>query len=80
MPKTSVALVHDTGTGKVIGFGLQGREAIKPILDRELVSLKNVGGFTGVTLRSMGGTDHQSFETRPGVPGFACTRTWTSTG
>ncbi|HKB02402.1 MAG TPA: M20/M25/M40 family metallo-hydrolase [Gemmataceae bacterium] len=70
MPKTSVALVHDTGTGKVLGFGLQGREAIKPIMERELVSLKNVG-FTGVTLRSMGGTDHQSFEAK-NVPGFAC--------
>lgn len=70
MPKTSVALVHDTGTGKVLGFGLQGREAIKPIMDRELVSLKNVG-FTGVTLRSLNGTDHQSFEA-VGVPGFAC--------
>ena len=70
MPKTSVALVHDTGTGKVLGFGLMGREAIKPILDRELVSLKNVG-FQGVTLRYMGGTDHQSFEAA-GVPGFAC--------
>ena len=81
MPKTSVALVHDTGTGKVLGFGLQGREKIKPIMDRELVSLKAVG-FTGVTLRSMGGTDHQSFDgqfrTATGetvdvnVPGFAC--------
>ena len=71
MPKTSVALVHDTGTGKVLGFGLQGREAIKPIMDRELVSLSKVPGFTGVTLRSMSGTDHLSFE-RAEVPGFAC--------
>jgi Zn-dependent M28 family amino/carboxypeptidase len=71
MPKTSAALVHDTGTGKVQGLGLQGREAIKPILDRELVSLKNVPGFNGVSLRSMGGTDHLSFE-QVGVPGFAC--------
>ncbi len=71
MPKTSVALVHDTGTGKVLGFGLQGREVIKPIMERELISLKNVGGFTGVTLRGMGGTDHLSFE-QAGVPGFAC--------
>ena len=70
MPKTSVALVHDTGTGKVLGFGLQGRAAIQPILEKELVSLKNVG-FTGVTLRSLNGTDHQSFEA-VGVPGFAC--------
>ncbi len=71
MAKTSVALVHDTGTGKVLGFGLQGRESIKPIMDRELVSLKNVAGFNGCTLRSLNGTDHQSFEA-VGVPGFAC--------
>ena len=70
MPKTSVALVHDTGTGKVLGFGLQGREAIKPIMDRELVSLKPLG-FTGVSLKGSGGTDHVSFED-VGVPGFAC--------
>jgi hypothetical protein len=70
MPKTSVALVHDTGTGKVLGFGLQGRAAIQPIMEKELVSLKAVG-FTGVTLRSLNGTDHQSFEA-VGVPGFAC--------
>ena len=54
----------------MLGFGLQGREAIKPIMERELVSLKNVG-FTGVTLRFMSGTDHQSFEAE-NVPGFAC--------
>jgi len=70
MAKTSVALVHDTGTGKVLGFGLQGREAVKPIMDRELASLTALG-FTGVTLKGSGGTDHLSFE-EAGVPGFAC--------
>lgn len=72
MPKTSMALVHDTGTGRVLGIGLQGREAIKPILERELVALqdKEVGPIE-ITLRGMGGTDHVSFESA-GVPGFAC--------
>ena len=70
MPKTSVALVHDSGTGKVTGFALQGREVVKPILDRELLGLAGLG-FTGVSLRGMGGTDHLSFE-QAGVPGFAC--------
>ena len=42
MPKTSVALVHDTGTGKVIGFGLQGREAVRKVLEPELASLAEV--------------------------------------
>ena len=53
----------------MIGVGLQGREAIKPILESELVALKELGTFE-INLRSMGGTDHVSFE-RAGVPGFA---------
>lgn len=69
MPKTSMALVHDTGTGRVVGIGLQGREAIKPILEKELVSLKELG-VIGIDLRRMGGTDHLSFE-GVNVPGFA---------
>ncbi len=69
MPKTSMAIVHDTGTGKVLGVGLQGREVIKPILERELVSLKPLG-FADINLRGMGGSDHSSFE-QVGVPGFA---------
>ena len=71
MAKTSMALVHDTGTGKVLGFGLQGRDAVKAILDPELETLKTVDGWKGLSLRGMGGTDHLSFE-KEGVPGFAC--------
>lgn len=70
LPHTSAALVHDTGTGKVLGFTLQGRDVIKPVLDRELASLAPLG-FTGVTVQSSGGSDHISFE-QAGVPGFAC--------
>jgi hypothetical protein len=69
MPRTSMALVHDTGTGKVIGIGLQGRAVLKPILEAELVSLKDMG-VSDINLRGMGGSDHASFE-RAGVPGFA---------
>jgi hypothetical protein len=69
LPKISLCLVHDTGTGKVIGLGVQGRETIKPILESELVSLKDLG-FKEVNLRGMGGSDHASFE-QVGVPGFA---------
>ncbi|MCU0702963.1 MAG: M20/M25/M40 family metallo-hydrolase [Fimbriiglobus sp.] len=71
MPKTSAALVHDTGTGFVKGFGLQGREAVKKILDPELETLKTVSGWSGLTLRGIGGTDHLSFDSAK-VPGFAC--------
>lgn len=70
MSKCSMALVHDTGTGKVIGIGLQGREILKPLFEKELESLKEIG-VTNISTRSIGGTDHQSFE-RMGIPGFAC--------
>jgi hypothetical protein len=69
LSKISLCLVHDTGTGKVTGLGVQGRASVKPILDAELVSLKELG-FNEVNLRGMGGSDHQSFE-NAGVPGFA---------
>jgi hypothetical protein len=69
LPRTSMCLVHDTGTGKVVGMGLQGREVLKPILEAELTSLNDLG-FKQVSLRGMGGSDHASFE-QAGVPGFA---------
>jgi Zn-dependent M28 family amino/carboxypeptidase len=64
-----MALVHDTGTGKVTGLGLQGRQVIQPILKDELVALKDLG-LADINLRGMGGSDHASFE-QVGVPGFA---------
>jgi Iap family predicted aminopeptidase len=69
LPRISMALAHDTGTRKVTGLGLQGRAVLKPLLEPELVSLKELGAQE-ITLASMGGTDHVSFE-RAGVPGFA---------
>ena len=59
----SVALVHDTGTGKVTGFGLEGRGYLKAMLEKELVSLKELDGWKGLTLGGIGGgTDHWSFD------------------
>ncbi len=69
MARTSMCLVHDTGTGRITGLGLQGRAKVKPILESELVALKDLG-ITDINLRSMGGSDHVSFE-QAGVPGFA---------
>jgi Iap family predicted aminopeptidase len=70
LAKMSMALVHDTGTGKVTGFWMQGRKALQPILERELVSLKELGVTDLDAERSMGGSDHASFD-RAGVPGLA---------
>ncbi len=69
LSRISMCLAHDTGTGRVVGIGLQGRDVLKPLMESELVSLKDVG-VTDISLRSMGGTDHVSFE-QAGVPGFA---------
>ena len=69
LPKVSLCLVHDTGTGKVTGIGTQGRADVKDLLEGELTSLNDLG-FKGLNTRGMGGSDHQSFEA-VGVPGFA---------
>lgn len=72
LPKHSVALVHDTGTGKVTGFGLEGRENVRAVMEKELVGLKELEGWKGLTKGGIGGgTDHFPFH-RVGVPGFAC--------
>lgn len=68
MARTSAALVHDTGTGRVTSFCLQGREKLKPILEKEFKALTELG-VKEISTRSMGGSDHQSFETA-GTPGF----------
>src|SRR5439155_11632427 len=39
LPRISMCLVHDTGTGKVLGLGLQGRKLLLPLMKSELVSL-----------------------------------------
>jgi hypothetical protein len=69
MEKVSACLVHDTGTGKVIGLGSGQNPTVKELLENELASLKPLG-MTDFASRSGGGSDHMSFQ-RAGVPGFA---------
>jgi hypothetical protein len=64
----SAALIHDTGTGKVTGLGLGARPGALKVLQPELAWLKELG-VTSFEKRSMGGSDHMSFE-GAGVPGF----------
>jgi Zn-dependent M28 family amino/carboxypeptidase len=68
MARTSVCLVHDTGTGKVKGVGTAGRSALVPLLKTELASLEPLG-LTDINTRQVQGSDHQSFD-GAGVPGF----------
>ena len=68
MPKTSMALVHDTGTGRVTEIPLQGFNSAKTVLEPELAILKELK--VEVVVGTQGGTDHLSFASE-GVPGFA---------
>jgi carboxypeptidase Q len=68
MPRVSACLVHDTGTGKVVGFDAKHRPVLQPLLAEELKSLKDLG-VTGFDSQFIGGSDHASFE-REGVPGL----------
>jgi Zn-dependent M28 family amino/carboxypeptidase len=68
MSKTSMALVHDTGTGKVTAIGTQNLENCLPVLKKELAGLKKLG--VEINTRGVNGSDHQSFDA-VGVPGFA---------
>ncbi|MBX7102434.1 MAG: M20/M25/M40 family metallo-hydrolase [Gemmataceae bacterium] len=68
LAKTSAAVVHDTGTGRIVGLSLMGRDALVPVMNSELACLKELG-VTEINARTMGGSDHQSFEAK-GVPGF----------
>jgi hypothetical protein len=71
MAKTSIALVHDTGTGKVYGFGVHGQAKVKEILERELVTVAAGEGWKGIDMGGVFGSDHQAFHPA-GVPGLAC--------
>jgi carboxypeptidase Q len=71
MDKHSLAVVHDTGTGRVINLGVLGREEMRKAFSPELTTLKAVN-FEGLVSGGMaGGTDHASFN-GVGVPGMAC--------
>jgi hypothetical protein len=67
LERISACLVHDTGTGKVVGLGWLGRPALTPILEAELAALKEIG-VSDLNARGFGGSDHMSFD-RAGVPG-----------
>jgi carboxypeptidase Q len=71
--KISGVLVHDSGTGKVLTIGLMGNYAVRETIDRALNPLARAKevGLAEPTLRSEGGSDHESFDDA-GVPGFWC--------
>ena len=67
-PKISGYFNVDNGTGKILGIYLQENAAVGPIFSQWIEPLKDLG-FTTITDRNTGGTDHESFDA-VGVPGF----------
>src|SRR5262249_44750131 len=67
MARTSLAIVHDTGTGRVTNITTQGHEPLKTVFESQLSGLKALG-VGEVSSRRMMGSDHQSFD-EVGVPG-----------
>jgi carboxypeptidase Q len=58
----------DNGTGKFLGIFAEGNSSVAAIFQQWAVPLNDLG-FTTVTLRNSGSTDHVSFD-RVGLPGF----------
>ena len=66
--KLSAYFNVDNGTGKIRGIYLQGNEAVRPIFEKWMEPFK-AEGMTTLAARSVGGTDHVSFD-EVGLPGF----------
>jgi len=58
----------DNGTGKIRGVYLQENAAVRPIFEKWIEPLKDLG-VTTLTMRNTGGTDHLSFDA-VGMAGF----------
>jgi carboxypeptidase Q len=68
--KISAALIHDTGTGRVVSISLMRNYQDREVMDKVVAPLHSLG-LLELTQRYMTGSDHASFE-EAGVPGFFC--------
>jgi Zn-dependent M28 family amino/carboxypeptidase len=64
----AVYLNDDPGSGKTLGFYMEGNRAAKDIFDRWLEPLKDLGATRNV-IEGIGATDHVPFN-EAGLPGF----------
>jgi carboxypeptidase Q len=58
----------DNGTGKLRGIYLQENSAVRPVIEPWMEPFRDLG-FTTISMRNTGGTDHLSFDA-VGIPGF----------
>jgi Zn-dependent M28 family amino/carboxypeptidase len=66
--RLAVYLNDDPGSGKTLGFYMEGNKAAKTVFDRWLAPLKDLGATRNVT-EGIGSTDHVPFN-EAGLPGF----------
>ena len=66
--KISVYFNSDNGTGRIRGVWLQGNDAVKPIFEKWIEPLKDLG-VVALGPRSVSSTDHVSFD-NVGIPAF----------
>ena len=71
MARVSAVLVHDSGTGRVETIALQSNPQVYDIVSKIVRPLRQMIGLEELSLRSISGSDHASFN-RAGVPGFFC--------
>ena len=64
----AVYLNDDPGSGKTLGFYMEGNQAAKTVFDRWLAPLKDLGATRNI-IESIGSTDHVPFN-EAGLPGF----------
>jgi carboxypeptidase Q len=86
--KFSVYFNMDNGTGRYRGVNLQDNNLVRPLFEEWMEPMADMG-FSTIAIRSVGGTDHLSFD-GVGLPGFqfiqdeieydrgyhTCTDTW----
>lgn len=66
--RLAVYLNDDPGSGRTLGFYMEGNKAAKAIFDRWLAPLKDLGTTRNI-IESIGSTDHVPFN-EAGLPGF----------
>jgi carboxypeptidase Q len=64
----AVYLNDDPGSGKTLGFYMEGNQAAKAIFDRWLEPLRDLGATRNI-IEGIGSTDHVPFN-QAGLPGF----------
>lgn len=68
LPRISAAIVHDTGTGRVLTISLMRNYQAQEVMTKVVAPLRALG-LVELSQRWMTGSDHASFD-EAGVPGF----------